>query len=188
MQVKYVILIMYLEELSKKPNDCSNEECIMKVLKHIVASILLLTCSLMLFGCAFISLSYEARERAHYSDKSNFVTVTAVCINSGYYSYPSEQYCYAIDFKDAVYDRTDNRKFQNVTFRVDKYSAEILKEHDIENKLAPGTIFTCISAPIYLSDSYDCPIVALEINGEILLDFETGYRNLMATYGVKLPK
>ena len=159
----------------------------MKVLKLIVTFILLLTCSLLLLGCIFLGLSYEAKEKEYYSDKSNFVTVTAVCINSGYYSHPSEKYCYAIDFKDAEYDQTDDCVFQNVTFRVDKYSSEILKEHDIENKLTPGTTFTCISAPIYLSNSYDCPIVALEINGDVLLDFETGYRNLMATYGVRIP-
>ena len=158
----------------------------MKMLKLTVTFILLLTCALSLLSCTFLGLSYEAREREYYLDKSNFVTVTAVCTYSGYYSRPSEKYCYAIDFKDAEYDRTDDCVFQNVTFRVDKYSTEILKELDIENKLTPGTTFTCISAPIYLSNSYDCPIVALEINGEVLLDFETGYKNLMATYDVRI--
>lgn len=159
----------------------------MKTIKILTVSLALITCTLLFTSCMFLDFSYTARERRHYMNKSNFVTVTAVCVNSGYYSYPSEKYCYAIDFENAEYERTDDCIFQNCTFRVDQYSAEILKEHDIEKKLTPGTTFTCISAPIFLSNSYDCPIVALEINGEVLLDFETGYRNLMATYDVYVP-
>ncbi len=156
----------------------------MKICKIIIAFLLLITCLFSLTGCG---LSYTARERKHYMDKSNFVTVTATCISCGYYTYPTETHYYAIDYENEQYEKTDDCVFQNVTFRVDKYSAEILKEHGIEEKLKPGMTFTCMSAPIYLNNSYDCPIVMLEIDGEVLLDFETGYRNLMATYGVDVP-
>ena len=154
----------------------------MKTIKTVASFLTLICCLLSLFGCTF-----EARERKYYLDKGNFSTVTATCVRCGYYSYPSKKHYYAIDFENPEYERTDDYIFQNVTFRVDKYSAEILKEHNIEEKLKPGVTFTCISAPIYLSNSYDCPIVALEIDGEVLLDFETGYRNLMRTYGVFVP-
>ena len=61
-------------------------------------------------------------------------------------------------------------------------NATILKEAGIEEKLTPGVVFTFISAPKYFGDGYWCPIVGLEINGEVLLDFEIGYKNLMAQY------
>lgn len=158
----------------------------MKVIKKLTVFLLLVACAISFCGCTFLDISYTARERRHYLDKSNFVSVTAVCVSSDYYSYPSKTHYYAIDFKEAEYETTDGTRFQNVTFRVDQESTKILEEHDIQNKLTPGTIFTCISAPIYLTNSYDCPIVALEIDGEVLLDFDTGYKNLMETYGVRI--
>jgi hypothetical protein len=116
------------------------------------------------------------------------VSVTAVCDSSGFFSHPSETHYYYINFSNAKaeYTSENSRKFQNSSFRVDRESAEILKENGIEEKLTPGTTFTCISAPIYLTNNYVCPIVALEIDGEVLLDFDTGYKNLMETYGVRI--
>ncbi len=88
----------------------------------------------------------EFREK-YYSDKSNFVSVTATCVNIG----------------------TNEHVLGE-------------KEAQIEEKLTAGTIFTFISAPEYFGDGYDCPIVGLEVGGEVLLDFDTGYENLMETY------
>ena len=151
---------------------------------------MLIACAISFCSCTFLDISYTARERRHYLDKSNFVSVTAVCVSSSYYTNPSESHTYCINISNAEYDTTnmptEGSRFQDVTFRVDRESMKVLEEHDIHNKLKPGTTFTFMSAPIYLSDSYDCPIVALEIDGEVLLDFDTGYKNLMETYGVRI--
>lgn len=152
----------------------------------LILSMILGLCSL-LFGCGSYFPDVQTfKEIQHYKDKNNFVTITATCINAQCYSKPSKTHYYAIDFENPEYEMTEDCIFQNVTFRVDEDSYKILEQHDITNKLTPGKTFTCISAPIYLSNSYDCPLVSLEIDGEILLDFETGYKNLMATYGVKI--
>ncbi len=86
-----------------------------------------------------------------------------------------------------VYEQTDQCWFDDYHFDVDKVSSKILREAGIEEKLTPGTTFTFYSAPEYFGDGYWYPLVGLEINGEVLLDFDTGYRNLMATYGVRVP-
>jgi len=78
----------------------------MKTIKILTVFPALIVCSLLFVSCSFFGLSYSAREKKHYMDKSNFVTVTAVYVSSGYYSYPSEKYCYAIDFENAEYERT----------------------------------------------------------------------------------
>ena len=91
---------------------------------------------------------------------------------------------YYIVVDDMVYEKDDQCRFVDNCFEVEESNATILKEAEIEEKLIPGTTFTFYSAPEYFGDGYWCPLVGLEINGEVLLDFDTGYKNLMATYGV----
>ena len=140
--------------------------------------------------CAFlclikVSLSiwegvYRIQEKKYYSDKSNFVSVTAKCGEIGVNSwFPGEYY---LNVEDMEYEITEDCRFISRSFDINKANATILKEAGIEEKLTKGKIFTFISAPEYFGDGYACPIVGIEIDGEVLLDFDTGYENLMDTY------
>ena len=48
------------------------------------------------------------------------------------------------------------------------------------NEIQAGDCITFISAPYYFYNGHDLPIVALEKDGEVLLSFEAGKRNLLS--------
>ncbi len=152
-----------------------------KLLVFLMCILLCLSCT----SCGLLTiwdLGYKIQEKKYYADKSNFVSVEAVCMDlSTNEHFPGRYY---INVENMVYERTDRCKFIDSYFEVNQANSAILKEAGIEEKLTGGTTFTFFSAPEYFGDGYCCPIVGLEINGEVLLDFETGYTNLMATYGV----
>ncbi len=140
--------------------------------------------------CAFLCLikvslaiweeGYRIQEKKYYSDKSNFESVTAKCGKLGVNSwFPGEYY---LNVEDMEYEITEDCRFISLSFDINKANSAILKEAGIEEKLTEGKTFTFISAPEYFGDGYACPIVGIEIDGEVLLDFDTGYENLMNTY------
>lgn len=142
--------------------------------------VLIFCISLICTSCSLWNLAYEIQEKKYYSNKKNFVSVKAECVEITTNEWSPGKYF--ITVKNMEYERTDDCKFISRTFVVNKANSTILKNNGIEEKLAPGTIFVFISAPEYFGDGYKCPIVGIEIDGEILLDFDTGYKNLMATY------
>ena len=150
---------------------------LIKILTCFIMCILVCVCNI---SCSIWNLGYEIQEKEYYSNKANFVSVTAVCVEISTNEHSPD--CYFINVKDMEYHRTDECKFISGTFKIDKASSVILKESNIENKLTEGTIFTFVSAPEYFGDGYLCPIVSIEVDGEVLLDFDTGYKNLMDTY------
>lgn len=129
-----------------------------------------------------IELPYTIKEKKYYSNPSNFVEVSAICESFGTFTHYPDQYY--LNVKDMDYERTDECKFVSTSFDFDVASTELLKKAGIEEVLTEGTAVTFMSAPRYFGDSYWMPIVALEIDGEVWLDFDTGYKNLMSTYGV----
>ena len=152
----------------------------MKNLKSIIVALLCVLMCLSSTACAIWDLAYKKQEKEYYSDKSNFVSVTAVCLELNTNErFPGR---YFINVDSTFYTTANGSKFSSQSFEIGVANATVLKEAGIEEKLTPGVVFTFISAPEYFGDGYDCPIVGLEINGEVLLDFETGYKNLMAQY------
>ena len=119
-------------------------------------------------------------EKKYYSDKNNFVSVEATCVELIILErYPD---IYIIEVENMIYEKTENCQFIGVMFEINEANSSILREANIEEKLKNGSTFSFISAPEYFGDGYKCPIVAIEIDGEILLDFNTGYENLMKMY------
>ena len=64
-------------------------------------------------------------------------------------------------------------------FKIVGENLEIVKTNKIGDKLKIGEQMTFITAPRYFGDGYVMPIVAISINGETLLDFEVGHKNLL---------
>ncbi len=131
-------------------------------------------------SCFMWNLGYEVQEKEYYSDKDNFVSVTATCIEISTNEHIPD--CYFITVEDMEYQRADECKFISRTFKIDRASSTVLKEANIEDKLTEGTVFTFVSAPKSFGDGYLCPIISIEVDGQVLLDFDTGYSNLMNTY------
>ena len=152
----------------------------MKFVKCFICVALCILLCIFNTSCAIWELGYRIQEKEYYSDKNNFVSVTAVCVEVSTNEHIPDRYFITVE--NMEYERTENCKFIGLTFTFDKASSAILKEARIEDKLTKGTAFTFISAPEYFGDGYKCPIVALEVNGDILLDFNIGYKNLMDTY------
>ena len=146
-----------------------------------ILCVICLSCTL----CAIWEGCYRIQEKKYYSDKNNFVSVTAVCVEIDTYSHYPDRYYLIVE--NMVYEKKGDCKFIDNMFNINEANSDILKEANVEEKLAPGKSFTCMSAPEYFGDGYKCPIVYLEVDGEVLLDFETGYKNLMKTYGVTIP-
>lgn len=157
----------------------------MKILRKILIIVFVVICliiGLVLSACHIWNWMYEIEEAKYYRNKDNFVSVTAVCVQITTNEYFPGQYFVVVD--EMEYNKTDdhNSWFISRSFCINKVNSLILKEAGMEEKLTPGKTFTFISAPRYFGDGYQCPIVGLEIDGEVLLDFETGYKNLMASY------
>ena len=56
------------------------------------------------------------------------------------------------------------------------------EKDNILNLVHIGDSIEFVSAPKVFGDGYTLPIVSLTVNGEVLLDFETGWKNLMKNY------
>ena len=152
----------------------------MRFIKILICFVMCISVCVFNISCSIWNLGYEIQEKVYYSNEANFVSVTAVCVEISTNEHIPD--CYFITVKDMEYHRTEECKFISGTFKIEKASSIILKESNIEDKLTEGTNFTFISAPKYFGDGYLCPIVSIEIDGEVLLNFDTGYKNLMDTY------
>lgn len=153
----------------------------MKIKKLFFSMICVFLCS-MLSACSIWEAGYENREREYYSDKNNFVTVEAECVEICTNEWSPGQYF--INVKDMVYQETESCKFVSRSFVVNEENSKILSDAIVERRLVSGTTIVFKSAPRYFGDGYIYPMVSLEIDGEVILDFDVGYRNLMASYGI----
>lgn len=152
----------------------------MKVVKYVACVLCSLLVAVTATSCHLVEFAYTLREKEYYSNRDNFVSVEAVCVEISTNKWFPE--LYFITVKDMEYELTNECRFISATFKVDEANASILRNNDVEAILTEGTKFTFISAPEYFGDGYSCPIVGLEVDGNVLLDFDTGYKNLMDTY------
>ena len=116
---------------------------------------------------------YEAEEEKYYKNVDNFMTEEAVV-------------------KNIIYNKEDKRlvlwldeiheDYQTGGFIIKGKNLNLVLERGILEKLEIGDEITFTSAPKYFGDGYMMPIVAISVNGEELLSFEEGHKNLMKMY------
>lgn len=106
----------------------------------------------------------------YYLQKENYISVTGTVSNIAYNEDSTALY---VDFSklSPVLDDT--------CFKIVGENLKIVQTNKIDDKLKTGEQITFITAPKYFGDGYVMPIVAISINGENLLDFEEGYKNLL---------
>ena len=116
--------------------------------------------------------SYRQRERKYYAEQENYISVTAVVSEVAYFG----------NDQIVVYVRDKSVDFTDTGFILNGDNAQIARKNGIEDKIYPGAVITFTCAPRYFGDGYNIPMVALCIDGDSILDFETGFRNLNRQY------
>ena len=111
-----------------------------------------------------------SKEIEYYLQKENYISVTGTVSHIKGNEDGTALY---IGFSE-LYPVLDD-----TSFKIVGENLEIVKANKIDDKLKIGEEITFITAPRYFGDGYVMPIVAISIDGENLLDFEEGYKNLI---------
>ena len=119
------------------------------------------------------SACFRAREKEYYSNQNNYIEDTATIKNIIYVKEDNKIYLWLSNYNDA---------FQDSTFIIKGDSTNVVLQNQILSKLKIGDEIVYTSAPEYFGDGYCMPIVAISANGESLLDFNEGYKNLNELY------
>ena len=138
-------------------------------MKRIVktGALLFVVCTLLcsMTGCL------KRKQREYYHVQDNYVSVTGtVC----HMQYNDEETALHLAFEDMSVEFSDNN------FKLEGENLTLVRERGIDEKIAIGDTVTFVSAPRYVGDGYDMPIVAMETADTVLLAFDEGYENLMA--------
>ncbi len=123
---------------------------------------------LILLYIISMTACYSSEEIDYYSDKNNYISSTGIV---DYIKYTDNSLY--IGFSELDY------KFDDDNFKIVGENFLIVKNNDIEEKLEMGDTVTITTAPEYMGDGYVMPIVSITIDGEVLLEFDEGYENLM---------
>lgn len=123
------------------------------------------------FMLAFLCSCQTVGKFDYYSQKENYISATGTILSIR-------------DNEDskALYIELSNLtpRLEDTCFKIVGESRKIVQAKNIDSKLKAGEQITFITAPKYFGDGYVMPIVALSVNGEILLEFEEGYENLLS--------
>ena len=125
--------------------------------------LLFMVCLTLLFSACM-----SRKEIQYYSERSNYITATGTVMHIKYTEDRDELY---LGFDEL------SPKFSDSTFKISGKNLLIAQQNGIDQKLELGDRIEFISAPRYFGDGYVMPIVGINIDGEILLEFETGYKN-----------
>ena len=132
---------------------------------------------LLLFICVFATscFSLTQKEKEYYIDKAQYVEATG---KVSHVRYNEEKHSLYLGFTEL------NCTFDDNSFKIEGANYDIVKSKGVE--INTGDTITFMTAPKYFGDGYIMPIVAVWKNGECLLDFETGYKNLNKSLGNKI--
>ncbi len=120
------------------------------------------------------STSCTARKmKDYYSQKNNYVNATGIVTHISYNEDKSALY---LGFSDLT------PQFDDDSFKIVGDNVLIVQQNGIDEKIKIGDQVDFITAPKYFGDGYVMPIVAISVDGEELLSFDEGYKNLMKLY------
>ncbi|MBQ4282903.1 MAG: hypothetical protein IJB96_03135 [Lachnospira sp.] len=133
-------------------------------MKYIVLFYMIVTV-FMISSCTYGPRMYE-----YYSEKDNYVCATGTVTGIRYN-----------ESRDALYIEFDNLdpQFSDHNFKIEGDNLSIVKSNGIDDKLKLGEEVEFFSATRYFGDGYVMPIVGITVDGEVLLEFDEGYENLL---------
>lgn len=132
----------------------------------LIIAVFVLIVSLIIDYCKSI-------EKRYYFDKNNYITEDAVVDNIVYDKKCNELVFWLSEINEA---------YQGSVFKIKGESVDPLLERGILEKIEIGSEITYTSALEYFGNGYSMPIVALSVDGEELLSFDEGYKNLLKQY------
>lgn len=142
----------------------------MKQNKHIfpIATVLVVLFATL---CYVVFLFEPVRSRVeYYSEDSNYITATGTVKHLGWG--PDQSYVY-LAFEEIP------EEYSDTNFVIEGENLRTAIEKGFNERVQLGTEVVYVSAPRYFWDGYAMPIVALSVNGEILLTFDEGKMNLL---------
>ena len=120
------------------------------------------------FGCD------RVEKKNYYSDKSNYITITATVDNIFLDEENNAVYLWLLpNTPDVYFDNTFKIVGDNVGVFITNGGLELIKI---------GKTITFTSAPRYFGDGYVMPIVSVIFEDNVMLDFDVGYANLIKWY------
>lgn len=149
-----------------KPKELGKKEYMNKKIYKSITLVLLLAMLVSITGC------FRYREKIYYSDKENFISATGTVTHMKSNDKAKK---FFIAFSDL------SARFEDNNFYISYEDLQLIRD-DIWNLVHIGDSIEFVSAPKVFGDGYTLPIVSLTVNGEVLLDFETGWKNLMKNY------
>ncbi|MBQ3520180.1 MAG: hypothetical protein IJA31_12760 [Clostridia bacterium] len=111
----------------------------------------------------------DISQEQYIKDESNYITVTGTV---SYLSFNDDRTVLHIALTDLSEKLDDN------AFKVFGENLKVLQQKNIEQKLSVGMNVSITTAPKYFGDGYVFPVAALVVDGDELLDFETGLKNI----------
>lgn len=137
-----------------------------KIYKSITL-VLLLAMLVSITGC------FRYKEKEYYANTDNFISATGTV---KHLSYRAEDNDLILGFSDLT------ETFGFSSFVIADENLQILINTEALRLIYIGKTISFISAPKCFSNGSALPIVSLTVDGKVLLDFETGWKNLMKNY------
>ncbi len=132
---------------------------------------IVLSIAVVLIGFVIFCFCYknDISQEQYIKDESNYITVTGTV---SYLSFNDDRTVLHIALTDL------NEKLDDNAFKVFGENLKVLQQKNIEQKLSVGMNVSITTAPKYFGDGYVFPVAALVVDGDELLDFETGLKNI----------
>jgi len=131
----------------------------------------------IIFAIVISFYSCTIRERIHYLDKSKYITSVGLVT---FINFSDTDKCLnlAIEGMEHIYG--------DIRFKISGTNYQIVVENGIKEKLSIHREIEFTASPGVFGDGYAIPIVSIRIDGEELLAFEDGYKNLINERSVSL--
>lgn len=120
----------------------------------------------------FLSLTSCAakKQMEYYSVPENYISVSGTV---SHFVYDEALDAYYLAFDDMSVALSDHN------FKIVGENASIVRKGGIQEKINIGDSVSFVTAPKYWGDGYVMPIVEISVDGETLLEFNTGLSNLL---------
>lgn len=133
----------------------------MKKRIYLFAAIFLL--SFLLSSCYL-----TAKEKEYYAHKENYVTAVGTIT---FINYNEENTALYLGFSDLT------PGFSDSCFKIVGENLLTVQKNGIDQKIQIGKQVEFVSATKYFGDGYVMPMVAISVDGEVLLLFDEGFDN-----------
>ena len=145
----------------------------------VIFVVVFLVCAVFIIRCSFIY-----KDWFYLVKKDNYISIEAeIAYVDGYDRY-EEEFCF--DIKDCSYPLQKLSRGYSPVSVLSKTMSMSNHKREI-TQLEPGDIIEFVTAPRFLGNGWVFPIVALKIDGETMIEFEDGYKDLIEDYLEKYP-